>query len=183
MKNITFFVSICLILMISTSAIAGDKIGFRAGYHSAMIYDKDGSKLSGVDPLSNLYLGIYKDNRIVPLLRFGFGLEYFQNGVNIKASDEKYAAHYLSVPVHLKVKAGPVFAQTGISGNIKVSESLPSGTTDDSKPKSFDAPFHIGGGFSFLVFKIEARYHWGLTDLNDAGDRNRYLQIGAAVSF
>lgn len=173
----------------STALYAGgdDKIGgIRAGYHSANMY-QDGSALSGASSLDNFYIGYYKNNRIVPVLNWGFGVEYFKNGWAVD-DNNKQELHYVSVPLNLKLKLGPVIALTGFAPSFKVAENItflgnstkPSG---DDKSNWFDAPFFAGFGFEFLMFTIEARYHWGLVELNDEGYKNQYLQIGAGIAF
>lgn len=188
MKTITKFLALAFIIsIISADCFAGgdDKIGgIRAGYHSANVYI-DGSKVDA-DPLNSFYVGYYKNNRIVPVLNWGFGLEYFQNGYKVN-DDNKLKLGYLSVPLNLKLKLGPVVALGGVAPSVKITDKYTFlGTTNPDgydKAKSFDAPLFVGGGFEFLMFTIEARYHWGTVDLYDSGERNRYLQIGAGVSF
>lgn len=159
--------------------------GIRLGYHAAALY-KDGNKMAGTNNLENFYIGIYRDNKIAPLFRIGTGLEYFQNGAKID-NDNKIVLHTLSIPVNFKVKLGPVFALTGVGANFKVSEKVfQNGTSttpsDEDKSNFFDVPFYLGAGATIWFISIEARYHWGLLDVNE-GYSNQYLQIGAAVSF
>lgn len=78
------------------------KLGVRAGWHYAAMY-ADGDMLSGTEHINSFYLGLLKEKKIVPLLRFGSGLEYFKSGYKI--NDDLYRdMHYLSVPLYLKVK-------------------------------------------------------------------------------
>ncbi|MGD2035951.1 MAG: outer membrane beta-barrel protein [Bacteroidales bacterium] len=163
-----------------------DKVGgIRFGYQAATMFDNEG-KLTGTEVLQSFYVGLFRDNKIVPLLRIGTGVEYFQNGFKTD-DDNKLVLHYLSVPVHAKARIGPLFVLTGLSPSFKVSEKIfengekrdPSG---DEKSEFFDIPIHVGAGVKFLFITLEARYHWGLFEVNN-GYRNQYLQIGAGVSF
>lgn len=54
----------------------------RFGYHTAAMYD-NGSKLSGTKNYQSFYLGFFRDNKLIPALHLGTGLEYFQNGYRI----------------------------------------------------------------------------------------------------
>lgn len=164
---------------------AQDKFGIRAGYQNSNWYDSDGYVLG--DPLHNFYLGFFRDNKIVPALHVGVGLEYFQNGYKATNIDNKHVLHMLSLPVYGKAKIGPVFALAGLGINVKLSEKIilndvSSKPTDDQKSETFDFPLFVGAGFKLLMFTVEARYHWGLVGINH-GLHNRYLQIGAGISF
>lgn len=183
--------SILLILLFTVaslpvSAQKGNKVGIRAGYQSSS-WHKDGSQLTATDPYSSFYVGLFRDNKIIPLVHIGLGLEYFQAGATM-ANDRKQVISYLSVPVYAKVKLGPVFALAGVGANFKLSEKVFTGSSsaapsDTEKSKTFDCPFIAGAGLKILMFTIEARYHWGLVKINDAGASNQYMQLGASVSF
>ena len=96
--------------------------GIRAGWHNAGMY-KNGNMVPDADPLQSFYVGQFRDNKIIPVLHFSSGLEYFQNGVQFD-SDNKQVLHYLSIPLSLKAKIGPVFAQTGFAPSFKVGEKI-----------------------------------------------------------
>ena len=167
--------------------------GVRVGYHTSALYNGDES-LYETNRLDNFYLGVYKNFKIIPLLNWTAGLEYFQNGAKSSTTvGGDYKIGYLSIPIHLRVKLGPVFALAGVAANIKVSDSK-SGIYNDpaqyGNTESFDLPLALGIGFKFLMFSVEARYHWGTqtintrTDIEGATDfTTQYLQIGAAVEF
>ena len=176
---------ILAVTILQVKAQKGEKFGIRAGYQSSAWY-KGGSQLPGTDPLSNFYVGVFKDNKILPAIHFGIGLEYFQNGYKINSNDKR-VLHMLSIPVYAKVKIGPVFGLAGFGANFNVSEKIftndvASSPSSDQKSKTVDFPFLIGAGVKFSIFTIEARYHWGLVDINE-GYSNQYFQIGGAISF
>jgi hypothetical protein len=161
------------------------KIGIRAGYQMSNLY-KDGSHLSGADPLSSFYLGLFKVKKIVPAIHFGMGLEYFQNGFKA-ADDNKLVLHYISIPVYIEGKLGPVFALGGLGANFKVSEKLTvngetTTPTSEQKSKPVDVPAFLGVGVKIAMFTFEARFHWGLVKIKD-GASNQYFQLGAAISL
>lgn len=176
--------SLVLLFAFSISSFAGDKDrGVRAGYLSGSIY-VDGNKVG--DNLNSFYLGVYKDKRIVPALRIGAGLDYLQTGWYTDG-DNKYQLSYIGIPLKAQVKLGPVFAQTGISANFRVGESMTLlgqdvDIADDEKANVFDLPVYVGGGIQIMMIGIEARYYWGLTEINEL-TKNQYLQLGLTLSF
>lgn len=190
MRHLKFLLSFALIALLAIGAVAQDKNhnrvgGIRAGYNgSAMVMDGELFPLSEAHP--SFYFGFFRDNRIIPMLHFGTGLDYVQNGLRFN-EDNKRVLHYVSVPLNLKFKLGPVFALGGIAPSFKVAErEFVNGSS--SKPGSddtsnwFDAPVFLGAGVKIFFITIEARYHWGITDVYQ-GFHNQYLQIGAGLSF
>jgi hypothetical protein len=159
-------------------------IGFRGGYQSAGTWN-DGNKVDG--DLTGFYVGIFKNSKfgLGELLTVNYGLEYMQNGH--KNNDSNYRSiDYLSIPLALRVKLGPVYAQGGINGNFRIGEEYLVGGSDvlddTNKTSGFDVPAHLGIGFKILMISIEGRYHYGLLDVNN-GNTNRYFQLGAGISF
>ena len=185
MKRNSVVLLIAFFLATAITVQAQDKIGIRAGYQSSAFY-KDGSQLTGTDPYSSFYVGLFKDNKIIPAVHIGIGLEYMQTGKKVD-DNNKQVLSYLSVPVYGKVKIGPFFGLGGIAANFKVSEKVfvngnSAKPTDEQESKSVDFPLFLGAGFKISIFTLEARYHWGLTDINN-GASSHYLQLGGAVSF
>jgi len=162
------------------------KVGsIRVGYHSASQV-LDGEKPDGSDSHNSFYLGFSRDTKIIPVLWFGSGVEYFQNGVNY-SDDTKRLMHTISVPIDLKVKLGPVYALTGFAANFVVSEKLKTESSSSTLPEGeksnwFDAPFFLGAGIKIAFVSVEARYHWGTIEARNSL-YNQYLQIGAAFTF
>ena len=187
MKNLSLLLLVSVFTcsaIVATAQEKPEKFGIRAGYQNSIWSDKDGSQ--PFDPLQNFYVGFFKDNKLIPAVHFGIGLEYFQNGYRVNSTDKR-VLHTLSIPVYGKAKIGPVFALAGIGANFKVSEKIfvndvASSPTSEQKSKTVDFPLFVGAGAKFWIFTVEARYHWGLVDINH-GLHNRYLQLGAGVSF
>lgn len=159
--------------------------GIRGGWHTATLLE-DGTEPNEANNLNSFYIGFFSDNKIAPLLYFGKGLEYFQNGLTY-AGDSERRLHTLSIPLYLKLKLGPVYGLGGIAGNVKISEKftmsdyeLNSG--DNDKSNWFDAPVFVGAGVKILAISVEARYHWGLLEVRN-NLKSQYFQIGAALSF
>jgi len=159
--------------------------GVRAGFHSASMV-MEGSKPDTVNNYNSFYVGFFRDTKIAPLLFFGTGLEYFQNGMKYPRNSTR-VLHTISVPLDLKLKLGPVFALGGAAMNIKVKEKFDIGDysmtpSDSDKTKWFDVAAFAGAGVKILFITVEGRYHWGLLDARD-GLYHRYFQLGAAISF
>lgn len=162
----------------------GDRVGgIRLGYHSSQ-FNLNGSFYG--EPMQTFYAGFFRDQKIVPLLHFGSGLEYYKNGVKID-SDNMRELHYLTIPLNLKLKLGPVFALGGFSPSFKVAERITEDgfkekPTDDEKAEWFDIPLYLGAGVNIWFLTIEARYHWGMLEVVD-GYKTQSFQIGAGISF
>lgn len=183
--NKSFLLSLILLFAFSFSIYAGDKDrGIRAGYVSGQVI-VDGSNLFD-NSLGGFYLGIYKDKRLVPAVRLGAGLEYLQTGSQ-QDSDNKYQLGYIGVPIKIQGKVGPVYGLGGIAPSFKISEKFTLlgqnvDLADDDKANVFDLPVFIGGGFQIMMIGIEARYYWGLTEIQEKA-KNQYLQVGLTLSF
>lgn len=176
------------------SAQSGNKIGIRAGYQSSGLYD-NGELGDGVSNYNSFYVGAFKELKLIPMLFLGAGLEYAPVGIVDASSDSKYILHYLSIPIDIKVNIGPVFALGGLAANFKVAENLT--LLDEKIPTSdyeklglqkanvFDLPVFIGLGINIMMFNIEARYYYGLTDVlgEDGNTNTSYLQVGAGIRF
>lgn len=159
--------------------------GIRAGYQGSGLFLGNGMYPAS-EPYTSFYAGLFRDTRIFSILHFGSGAEYFQNGLQF-TPDNRRVLHYISLPLDLKLKLGPIFALGGMAPSFKVAErefingygeKPPSG----DRSGGFDAPVFVGAGLKIWFVTLEARYHWGLLDVYD-GFYNRYLQIGAGISF
>jgi len=163
-------------------------IGIRAGWQFAGLYE-DGSLLEGSSELNSFYVGLYKDTKLVPILFLGTGLEYAPVGVTSSDIDAKLVLHYLSIPIDVKVKLGPVFALGGLAANFRLAEKFTLlgedvEITDDEKSAVFDLPVFLGVGVNIFMLNIEIRYYYGLLDVySDPSVNARYLQIGAGIKF
>lgn len=191
MKNKTMFKVVALVFLCigSLNLRAQDsdkpaKAGIRAGWNYSAMFN-DGDILRGTDHKNAFYLGVFKEKKVIPFLRFGSGLEYMNNGYKLSNNGER-DIHYMSIPLYLKVKLGPLYATGGTGLNFKVAESLPESALLDplnnEKTDFFDMPLQLGAGVKVLMFAIEARYNWGMFDVND-GVSNQYLQVGLTLSL
>jgi hypothetical protein len=189
MKNLILFLSISLLFALTKPTYAqsdgeGHKVGgIRAGWNYSQ-YFNDGNSIAGTSDYSSFYAGFYRDNRIVPILHFGTGVEYYQNA-RFTNDNNKRVLHYIGVPLYLKLKIGPVFALSGFEPSFKVGEKYTVLGQEIDPPESanwFDAPFFLGAGLKIFFVSVEIRYHWGTIDAFN-GARSQYLQLGGAISF
>jgi Outer membrane protein beta-barrel domain len=159
------------------------KYGIRAGFQSSE-FVKDGGV--DYDARSGFYIGGYRVNKIMPTLSLQTGLEYVQCGAT-GDPDYEFRLNYLSLPLSLRFKLGPVFILGGVNANFKVAESLEIAGQEveivsENESPLMDVPLHAGLGVNILFLAVEARYHYGLVEL-DEGYHNSYLQLGLALHF
>jgi hypothetical protein len=174
---ITFLTSVVICVQ------AQNKIGIRGGYQSST-FNINGSQLPNTTSIDGFYAGIFKDTRIVPALLFGVGLDYMQSGATADSTNDKQEMDYLSIPLYIKAKAGPVFGLGGIGVNFLVSEKgNVIAASEETSTNKVNYPVFVGAGLKLGFLTIEARYNWGLAEINSTGVNSHYLQVGAAVSF
>lgn len=183
MKRLLMICLAIAVLSISSNLKAEegpDGRGIRAGYQNSYL-KLDGDKFGSAN--DGFYIGFFKSNNIIPLLKWDTGLEYYQIGSKSKLGDIKL--HYLNIPLSLRLKLGPVYGLAGVNGALKLGgssdfEAIGAGVSDFS---TLDAGTHVGLGFKFLMLGVEARYNWGLVNQTDNDYRTEYLQVGAVLFF
>jgi len=185
MKNIRLFTLAVLMIGLSISSYADGKKGIRAGFQTSNLY-YDGSGMNDIS--KSFYVGLFKENKIIPMLHIGSGFEYSQIG-SYTDGDNNLTLHYLSVPIYAKFKIGPFYALGGAAANFKVGEKyILKGIEVDPIEEAnwFDIPVFAGVGFQFLMLRVEARYHWGTMSLYDGATdafKTQYFQIGLGVAI
>lgn len=192
MKNLPILlVSTFFFLLIAPSYGQNEKEArlniIRAGWNYSQYFNGNDA-LTGTTHYSSFYVGFAREVKIIPLLLFGSGAEYLQNGGKID-DNNKRILHYIGVPLYLKLKLGPVYALTGFELSFKVAEQaylLGQKYTPLEKANWFDAPFFLGAGVQIFIFAVELRYHWGTIAAYSSGEtevKSQYLQLGATISF
>ena len=183
MKRIAFTLSLIAALVVSVTLEAQErKTGIRAGYL------RSATELSGTSAIDGFYVGFSHDNPIgqSQFLYFHGGTEYTQAGWEI-TDNTFHRLHYISLPGALKIKLGPVFVQGGLALNFKVGERVyidgEDAKTDENKSRIFNLPALVGAGLMLGPITIEARYNYGLLDVNDFDEKVGYLQLGAGLHF
>jgi len=190
MKTLKTFGFLLFIMSLSMNSFAKDKFGIRAGYQAANLYSGSSALYK---TYNTFYVGLFKDVKLIPLLHFGAGIDYYQTGSE-KNSENSISLHYVSVPLDLKLKLGPFYALAGVAPAFKVHENwmvLGNKISPDSDVKSnaFDLPAFAGIGFKIAIISIEARYFYGTMSVNNNslsgfdGYNNQFIQLGLAVSI
>ncbi len=188
MKKFKLSVLFIALIGITFSAQAQDKIGIRGGFQSGNFYDS-GSLFD--KNLNTFYVGVFKEFKIVPLVKFNAGIDFNQNGSINDSMSIKLS--YISIPLNAKIKLGPIYGVVGAAPSFKVAEKweLNESKIDIDKYKSnfFDVPVFIGLGFKVAIISIEARYYIGTMSVNDntisglKDFKSQYLQLGLALSI
>ena len=177
------FLGLAATPMHAQDVLWGKHNAIRAGYQLAQVFAED-EQVDG--DLGGMYVGYARGITLAAgLLSLNTGLEYQQNGHRADA-DNFRRIHYLGIPVGVRVRLGPVFAQAGMNGLFRISETYTingaDALNDDNASDVFDAAVHAGAGLRILAIAFEVRYHAGLTT-GANGNQNRYWQAGAAISF
>lgn len=177
------FILLAVFSTLTTQAQGKHSIGIRAGYQNSGLFEGS-DRLTGTSNYASFYVGIFKEKKILPFLHWGTGLEYCRNGAEI-SDDSRLVIQYLGLPVHLKAKAGPVYALVGVQPKVKLSEKLvingeKNSPADEQKSKTMDFPAYGGLGLNILIVSIEARYYYSMIETNH-GARNAYFQLGATL--
>jgi len=182
------------LLSIGTTGFAQKDVaytgGLRFGYNHSYIFN-DGSMVSGTESLQSFYIGTFGYYKLSERFWVGSGLEYVQNGYldnSHSSEDVKVKLHTISWPQMARFNVGPVFGLAGFAINIKVDETRwnADGKKYEVTPDYdwFDTPVFLGLGVQFGVFVVEARYNWGVWDIdNGLSTHTRYVQVGGALSF
>jgi len=184
MRILLVLVMTMAFLSSSMFAQADKKRGMRFGYISSKVSKTELDWLEDFDDgYKSFYVGFFNDAKLIPLLHLSTGLEYYQTGQKLNDSN-KLILHYISLPLGLKLKLGPVQAFGGVHGAVKVSSRLT--LLGESAPAkdigTFDAGTFVGAGLKILFIGIEAKYTWGLVDIDD-GYKNNFWQVGLTLWF
>ncbi|QZT38766.1 PorT family protein [Halosquirtibacter xylanolyticus] len=173
MKKLIIMFALCLVSM--TNSFAQEKhYGVRLGYNGTHLQD-NGDKVGSAE--NNYFISMYKDSKIMPFLFLNSGLEYTKYGGDVL--NQSYELHYVGIPLGLKVKFGPLFVVGGAAFNVKVSEK---NNPYSSSSKWYDTNAFAQAGLEILFLTIDAKYTWGLTDVQN-NITNNGLQVGVGVRF
>ena len=181
-----------LLFLIGASATAQKKgkLGLMAGWN----YATSSSKNLDTKSISAFYGGAVWEHKIVPSFRYYSGIIYNQAGYGVDEDNnlDKAKYSYLTVPLIAKVQILNFYALGGLSSGIRTGgkyyftdETETKITTDNLKGYDFAAQF--GLGFKIAIIGIEAKYNWGLTDINNNSALksiyNRYFQLGLLLKL
>jgi len=174
-------VLVLALLVLSASVFAQKDRGIRGGWMESKI-SKDGDSYLDAK-YESFYVGMFNDQKLIPMLYIYTALDYYQTGSKLN-DDNKLILHYISIPVGLKLKIGPVQAFGGVHGAVKVSTryTLLTQPVDSEKFSTFDAGTFIGLGVSIAFIGAEVKYTKGLVDIN-RGYKNNFWQAGLTLWF
>ena len=166
------------------SMAQGREMGLRAGLMAAETFNS-GEIVEDVIPA--LYAGLFVGRPVGSTFFTSFisGVEYLQNGH--WTDDQNFRRlHYVSIPLAFRFHFGPFHLQPGVSANFKIAERLmvqgEDQLTAENRSSWFDLPIMVGAGVRISNVIIEARFHFGVLDVNQ-GNRNHSLQMGLAYPF
>jgi hypothetical protein len=181
MKNRTALIFLMALSLAVASAPLSAEIGIRGGYIESNL-KRSGDGLFE-NHYSSFYAGLFTDNKIIPMIHFGSGLDYYQSGSQLD-DNNKVALHYISVPLSLKAEIGPVHVFAGVHGAIRVATDLTiqGRSTPAEGYSSYDAGGFVGLGIKIFFIGAEAKYNWGFVDIKD-GYKNNFLQAGLTLWF
>jgi len=213
-NNVKSFVLLCCALSVGVALSAQSfSVGPRVGLHIANIALEDG--LDGIDIETDSRLGVDVGLMLNLEVASGLSLQpelhYIQKGYRLDFEllgltvDATTTYHYLEVPLLIKysvgqeaikfyLNAGPSFGYA-VAGQEKgeldgqsVDEDI---DFEDYELKRTDLSVVAGGGLAIDIGQgatllMDARYIYGLTNLDDSGDeniaeRNRGLGLGLGV--
>lgn len=154
--------------------------GIRFGYQTSNLSE------SSSDDLSSFYAGIFGGHAIGHGTFFSIytGLEYYQTGTH-HDNDNEIVLSYLSLPINLRGRIGPVYAFLGINPSLKIGEKvkvLGADVSDLTEISAFDMGSQFGLGAKIAFIGIEVKYNLGFIDIFD-GNTTSHLQAGLCVYF
>lgn len=183
MKTIIYFIllaTICLRPSILFGQDEEEKLykGIRFGYQNSNLSE------SSFKELSSFYAGIFGGHALGGghFLSIYTGLEYYQTGTK-ENDDNEIVLSYLSLPINLRGKLGPVYAFLGVNPSLKVHEKvkiLGADVSDATSISAFDMGSQFGLGARIAFIGIEVKYNLGFIDIWD-GNKTSHLQAGLCV--
>lgn len=101
-----------------------------------------------------------------------FGVNYSQQGTELKDADVTFKMDYLTIPIVANVYLFKGFAlKAGIQPGVNLSAKLDANGTktdiDEDMVNSFDIAIPVGLSYEFRNFVLDARYNFGLTKIFD----------------
>jgi hypothetical protein len=177
--------AVCLTLPALAAAQAGaTEYGVKGGINISSIKVDFGDVNVTGDGRAGFLFGVWVARDFNP--RFGIQTEglFSMKGSEFNAEDlgfeddSSFSLSYLEIPVLaranfpvepaiVRVLAGPTFA-FNVNESVKVGEIELDG--DEVPLKAFEMGFALGSAVEFRKIVVDARYTWGLTDINDGDD-------------
>jgi len=197
MKKILQLLLFAFVFIPTTIVLADDDDkpfykGIRVGWQQSNISNSE------MGDLSSFYAGFFGVKKIGAgkLISMYSGLEFYQTGAQ-ENDDNKIVLSYISIPINLRVKIGPVYAFGGVNPAFKIMNEITAGgvdvsdfqLADGSKPyevNTFDIGGQVGVGAKFLFLGVEIKYNQGFLNVfkdDTESSTTNHLQVGACVYF
>ena len=180
-KIVSILVFVIVLTLVSGSMFAQKNRGIRGGWIESSIRKGSDDWLEA--KYTSFYVGLFNDQRLIPMLYIYTALDYYQTGSK-HDDDNKLILHYISIPVGLKLKVGPLQLFGGVHGAVRVSTTLTllAQPVTSEKFSTFDAGTFIGLGLNIAFIGAEVKYTKGLVDIN-RGYKNNFWQAGLTLWF
>jgi hypothetical protein len=196
-----FALLLTLPALASAQAAPATSYGVKAGLNiSSVKVDFGDASITG-DGRAGFLFGGWVARDFNP--RFGIQVEglFSQKGTEFADEDNlfevpgdaSFKLSYIEFPVLARVNfpasAATVRVLAGPTFGFNVNESIKIGDDveldgDDVPLKAFEAGFALGAAVEFRKFIVDARYTWGLTDINDNDDFDATVKNGTfSISF
>jgi hypothetical protein len=175
-----------LVLVIALSVLSGVSFaqknrGLRGGWMESEI--TKGNEGWFNKNYRSFYVGFFNDQKLIPMLYIYTALDYYQTGSRYD-DNNKLILHYISIPIGLKLKVGPVQAFGGVHGAVRVSSKLTvlGESVKTEGFSTFDSGAFVGAGLHIAFIGVEGKYTWGLSSVKN-GYKNNFWQIGLTLGF
>lgn len=163
------------------------KITIIAGWNYSKVVS-DSPNFEDTDYKSGLIVGINKDVKLTPFIWGNGGLLYYQNGADTEQGVLKF--DYLSIPAGVKLRLGPVYGMGGAYLAYRLSAKLDDEDLNNNDFNRIDFGTYVGAGVKFLIFSLNAKYNWGLSNLRDGtntgvtnDEHNRFFSLALGVGI
>ena len=189
MKKISLI--FCALLFVGSAWAQGAKFGIKGGLNVSTLTDDNddlGSRLG-------FHAGVLAHIHLSPKFALQPEVVYSSQGAKYTGLDGEHslALNYINIPLQLqymfdngfRLQTGP---QVGFLAGVK--DKIGDAETDffsSDDFKSTDLAWSAGVGYlSYSGFGVDARYNFGLSNVNDFGDdekRNNVFQVGVFYMF
>ena len=161
-----------IVLMVSLTSFAQREVGSITLQPRIGFCASDFSNTSDTEARVGLVVGPEFEYTLSKRFSLAFGVNYSQQGTELKDHDVTFKLDYLTIPIVANVYLFKGFAlKAGIQPGVNLSSKL---EIDDKKVdidedmvKTFDVAIPVGLSYEFRNFVLDARYTLGLTKIFD----------------
>ena len=166
------FILVAAIMMASVGAFAQHEPGSLTLQPRIGVSAYDFNNTSDTEARVGLVTGVEFEYTMSDRFSLGMGLNYSQQGTELKDHDVTFKLDYLTIPIVANVYLFKGFAlKAGIQPGVNLSSKLEINDKkvdiDEDMVKSFDIAIPFGVSYEFRNFVLDARYTLGLTKIFD----------------